>query len=134
MILITIKIVSKNKNSLKNFMKCIIKLCKKKKLNLTFINYFNKKNKYKKISVLTSPNANKNAQEQFLFKTCSKQITIFTFKTEKMLLFLKKLKMFSFTDVKISLKFIFLKKFIKKIVSKTFNPENFKAKIIENLN
>jgi ribosomal protein S10 len=130
MILLAIKISSKNKNSLKNFIKFLIKLCKKKKLNLTLIHYFNKKNKYKKISILTSPNANKNAQEQFLFKTYSKKITVFTFKIEKFLLFLKKLKMFLFTDVKINLNFFFLKKFIKKIISKTFNPENFKTKIL----
>jgi len=105
MFLLNIKIKSKNKNSIKNFLRLITRLYNKKnlRLSLTLANYLNKKNNYTKISVLTSPNANKNAQEQFLFKVYSKQTTIFTFKIQKFLVLLKKIKRFLFSDIKIQL-------------------------------
>jgi ribosomal protein S10 len=129
MFLLTIKIESKNKNSLKKFVKLVTKLCKKKNFKSTFVSYLNKKNKNKNFSVLTSPNANKNAQEQFIFKTYSKQINIFGFKIERFLIVFKKFKLFLFTDVKIKLNFFLSKKFIKKTVVKTFDPENFNLRL-----
>ncbi len=130
MFLLNIKIASKNKKSLKNFLRFTTKLCNKKnlRLNLTLIKYLSKKKKHNRISVLTSPNANKNAQEQFFFETYSKQTTIFTFKIKKFLVLLKKLKLILFSDVKIKLWFFFTSNLTKKIVTKTFNPENFKTK------
>jgi ribosomal protein S10 len=133
MFLLNIKIKSKNKNSIKNFLKLITKLYNKKnlRLSLTLANYLNKKNNYTKISVLTSPNANKNAQEQFLFKIYSKQTTLFTFKIQKFLVLLKKIKRFLFSDIKIQLIFFLTNKIKKKLITKTFNPENFKTKLLE---
>jgi ribosomal protein S10 len=131
MFLLNIKVKSKNKNSLKNFLKVVTRLYNKKnlRLSLTLINYLNKKNNYNKISVLTSPNANKNAQEQFLFKIYSKQITLFTFKIQKFLVLLKKIKQFLFSDVNIQLVFFLTNKITKKFITKTFNPETFKTKL-----
>lgn len=133
MILLNIKVESKNKNSLKKFLKLITKLYKKKnlKLNLTLLNYLRKKNNYNKISVLTSPNANKNAQEQFLFKTYSKQTTLFMFQIQKFLVILKKIKQFLFSDVKIQLIFFLAHKITKKIITKAFNPEQFITKLVK---
>jgi ribosomal protein S10 len=131
MFLLNIKVKSKNKNSLKNFLKVVTRLYNKKnlRLSLTLINYLNKKNNYNKISILTSPNANKNAQEQFLFKIYSKQITLFTFKIQKFLVLLKKIKQFLFSDVNIQLVFFLTNKITKKFITKTFNPETFKTKL-----
>lgn len=132
MILLNIKIESKNKNSLKKFLKLITKLYKKKsKVKFNIVKLFEKKNNYNKISVLTSPNANKNAQEQFLFKTYSKQTTLFMFQIQKFLVILKKIKQFLFSDVKIQLIFFLAHKITKKIVTKAFNPEQFITKLVE---
>jgi ribosomal protein S10 len=132
MFLLNIQIKSKNKNSLKNFLKLLAKLYDKKKLklNLTLIKYLNKKNELNKISVLTSPNANKNAQEQFLFKTHSKKVTLFTFQIQKFLVLLKKIKRSLFSDVKIKLLFFLTNNLTKKFFTKIFNPENFKTKLL----
>jgi ribosomal protein S10 len=133
MILLNIKIKSKNKNSLKNFLKFLKKMYNKKglRLNLILLNYINKKNNYNKISVLTSPNANKNAQEQLLFKTYSKQAILFTFKLQKFLVLLKKIKRFLFSDVRIQIMFYLAHKITKKIVTKLFNPESFNTNWLE---
>lgn len=131
MFLLNIKVKSKSKNSLKNFLMLVTRLYNKKnlRLSLTLVNYLNKKNSHNKFSVLTSPNANKNAQEQFLFKVYSKQANLFTFKIQKFLVLLKKIKRFLFSDVKIQLMFFLTNKITKKIVTKTFNPESFKTKL-----
>jgi len=132
MFLLNIKIKSKDKNSIKDFLKLITKLYNKKnlRLSLTLVNYLNKKKNYTKISVLTSPNANKNAQEQFLFKIYSKQTNLFSFKIQKFLVLLKKVKQFLFPDIKIQLMFFFTNKITKKFITKTFNPENYKTKLL----
>jgi ribosomal protein S10 len=135
MFLLNIKTKTKNQLSLKFFFKFLIKLCKNKKLILNlpvvkFLNYkYNKQNKI--ITVLTSPQANKNAQEQFLLKSYSKKAFIFSFKILKLLILLKKIKKNLFSDIKIQLNFLFSKKISKKINTKIFNPEKFKLNYIK---
>ena len=72
---INIKISSKNKKSLQNFLKVFELFCEKKNLKSnTFIKYFSQKQKTSNIyTILKSPHVNKKAQEQFeysiIFKT-----------------------------------------------------------------
>jgi len=82
--------------------------------------------------VLTSPNANKNAQEQFLFQTYSTQLTVFfLLELEKFLVLLKKIKRFLFSDIKIQLLFFLMSNLTQKIARKTLNPESFRTKALQ---
>lgn len=133
MFLLNIKIITKNLISLKKILNFLLKLSIKKKttillLNLTLLKTLNLNyNKYKKIiTLLTSPQANKNAQEQFLIKKYSKILFLFSFNMLKIIILLKKTKIHLFSEIKIQLRFLYSKKKIKNIIKKIFNPENNK--------
>jgi len=128
MFLIHINAWSKNKGSLKNFKKILKKLLKKKlQLNIASISYLKKKQRCNKISVLTSPNANKNAQEQFFYQIYKYKIILYIFNNQKFLVLLKKIKQYLFTDIKIRLFFDFSKSNFIRTAKKAFNPEHYKT-------
>jgi len=121
-------------NEISGLLKLVTLLSSKKKLglNLTLASSLNKKNRHNKFSVLTSPNANKNAQEQFLFQTYSTQLTVFfLLELEKFLVLLKKIKRFLFSDIKIQLLFFLMSNLTQKIARKTLNPESFRTKALQ---
>jgi ribosomal protein S10 len=129
MFLVNIKIVSKDKEASKKFYKLILKICKKKQLGIKLnkFNYKNKKSNCKKISILTSPNANKNAQEQFMFKLYSKKNVFFLLQIQKFLIIIKKIKLTVLPEIKFTIDFFFTNKIVKKLIKKKLNPENFKT-------
>lgn len=93
---------SKNKKSLKIFLKLF-----RKHLARNF--YCVKKNFFKKkgvgvVALLTSPHANKNAQEQFEIRNWEVQLTSYTTQPFKFLIFLKKLRTTLFPDLNFKLK------------------------------
>lgn len=117
-------IISKNKYSIKNFFIFF---------NYTLISfniikkYLKKIQKKKILTILKSPHVNKTAQEQFETKQFVSQITIsYSPKNLQILIFLKKIKIYLFPDIKIKIKFTVDKSFIKKTQSKILNPDNYK--------
>ena len=117
-----VTILSKNKNSIKNFFLFLIKNKLYKKNN--FKKHFQKKTKRKKITILKSPHVNKKAQERFEKRLLKKQFTIQTIQNLKKLVLLKKLKFNLFPDIKIVLKQNINKINTKKVSLKIFNPDN----------
>lgn len=126
-----ITITSKNKNSLKNYLKFI-------NANIKTYNLINKfsHNKTKRIffTMLKSPHVHKRAQEQFEFLHFSKQITILTNTNLKFLTFVKKIRTNLFSDVNIKIKFQFNKKLQNSFQKNFFNPNYFKLNYFNNKN
>lgn len=119
-----ITIVSKNKNSIKNFFIFFNQTLK----NFNIIKKYLKKKKKKKIlTILKSPHVNKTAQEQFEIRLFTSQITVYySEKSLRFLIFLKKIKIYLFPDIKIKIKFTVNKSLVKQTQSKILNPDNFK--------
>ena len=114
-------IISKNKTTLINFFKFF---ANKKLININFLQkYFKNKTKKKFLTILKSPHINKSAQEQFEMRFFSKKTTIYSPKNFQSLIFLKKIKLNIFPDIKIKIKFFANKKL--KIKTQLLNPNNF---------
>ena len=126
---INIQISSKNKNSLKSFLKFFIKLCNKKNLEIdVFLKYFLRQKTKNVFTILRSPHVNKTAQEQFQFNIVSKQINIQTFQILTFLVISKKIQTQLFFDVLIEIKYKFQKKNLNKIRTQILNPKNYQTK------
>ena len=96
--LFNIHICTKNYKSLQNFVKTISKKSLLKVLNVTNSTYsIERKNKI--FTVLKSPHVNKTAQEHFEQNFYSKKFKIYSYKPFLFLVFLKTLKLNSFTDL-----------------------------------
>lgn len=117
-------ITSKNKSSLKNFFIFFDKSLN----NFNIIKkYLKKTNKKKFLTILKSPHVNKAAQEQFETRLFSTQVNVYySPKNLQFLIFLKKVKIYLFPDIKIKIKFNINKFILKKTQSKILNPDNFK--------
>jgi len=119
-------ITSKNKKTLKDFFIFF---------NGTSINpnlikkYFQKRNKKKILTILKSPHVNKTAQEQFESRFFINQLTIYSPNIFQSLIFLKKIKVNLFPDIKVKIKFTINNILYKKTQAKIFNPNNFKLNI-----
>nr|YP_009495537.1 ribosomal protein S10 [Psammoneis japonica]AWQ64267.1 ribosomal protein S10 [Psammoneis japonica] len=132
---ITIKILSKNNKSLKNFRIFFFSFCKKNNIDLKlFLKSFTQRQKKINFTLLKSPHVNKIAQEQFEFRLCSKQINIKSFQLLKFLILLKKVQTVLFSDIKIKIKFFYNEKRTKKTKLKIFNLDNYMAQIFYNKN
>ena len=117
----TIKLYSKNKESLKQFKKLIENINKKWK-NITFSVKAIKK-KRKRITLLKSPHVNKTAQTQFQSIVYSSNIEYFSWDVKKNYIILKKIKNYMFPDIKIKIEqTVFDKK------TKTFKQNSFLPK------
>jgi len=129
MIQYQITIISKNKNSLKNFFIFFNQILK----NFNKIKkYLKKKHEVKILTILKSPHVNKTAQEQFETRLYISQIVIYySPKNLQLLIFLKKFKIFLFPDIKIKIKFYINKSSIKKTQSELLNPNNFQLNFFE---
>jgi len=117
-------IISKNKSSVKNFFIFFDRALN----NFNVVKkYLKKPNKKKFFTILKSPHVNKAAQEQFETKLFLSQINIhYSPKSLQFLVFLKKVKIYLFPDIKIKIKFNFNKSLLKKTQSKMLNPNSFK--------
>merc|ERR1712078_546586 len=114
-----LKVSCKDKRILKKFVNFFTKL----KSFPIFIKPFPKREKRKFVTVLKSPHVNKTAQEQFEYRFFFKDFLVFSSKPSIFLLFLKKLKNFSFSGIKIEVQGLFEKKRIAKHVLKLINPD-----------
>ena len=92
----SLKISSKNKNSLESFLFFISKI----KIPIIIGNYPQHKKK-KFLTVLRSPHVNKTAQEQFEFKVYSRKLVIQSSQHKMLLIFLKKIIKSSFPGLTI---------------------------------
>lgn len=118
-----IQIISKNKVSIKHFIKVFNKLLQNFN-NIT--KYLKKKRKIKILTILKSPHVNKTAQEQFETRFYFSQINIrYSTKNLHLLIFLKKLKNYVFPDIKIKVKFLISYSSIRKTQTQLLNPNNF---------
>jgi ribosomal protein S10 len=119
-----ITVTSKNKNSIKNFFIFFDRIFES--FNI-IRKYLKKKRKRKIVTILKSPHVNKTAQEHFETRLYTSQITVYySQKYFKILIFLKKIKIYLFPDIKIKIKFTVNKLSMKKTQTKILNPDNFK--------
>ena len=124
-----ITINSKNLKSLKNFfLFCCQNKTKISNLKTTFYK-INKK--IKTITVLRSPHVNKKAQSQLEYRIFSTKIRISLQNATQYLIFLKKIKLKLFPEIKIKTKIIINKQNNFQLQTQSLNPKNF---IINNLN
>lgn len=125
-----ISITSKNKNSIKDFFLFLNKIFK----NFNIVTkYLKKKKKKKVLTILKSPHVNKTAQEQFETRLFTSQITIYySSKSLLFIIFLKKIKIYLFPDIKIKIKFTINKLLLKQTKLKSANPNNFKLNFFYN--
>jgi ribosomal protein S10 len=98
-----VTVVSNNPNSIQKFF--LFFFYNKKMSFNTIKKYFQKKRKKKILTILKSPHVNKTAQEQFEYRIYSKQITMYSSQGFQYLVFLKKVSVHLFPDIKIKIKF-----------------------------
>jgi len=124
-------IESKNKNTLDSF----LKLFKNTELtNFNFLQkYFKNKKKKQLLTLLKSPHVNKSAQEQFETKLYTNKIVIYSPKNFQSLIFLKKIKINVFPEVKIKIKIFANTKLQVKTQKQILNPNNFQLNYFHNL-
>lgn len=122
--LFNIHICTKNYKSLQNFVKTISKKSLLKVLNVTNSTYsIERKNKI--FTVLKSPHVNKTAQEHFEQNFYSKKFKIYSYKPFLFLVFLKTLKLNSFTDLIFKIEVVNQPRKHKQILKNKINPDNF---------
>merc|ERR1712183_472559 len=100
---IYLRVSCKDKRILKKFINFFTKL---RSLPI-FIKPFSKREKRKFVTVLKSPHVNKTAQEQFEYRFFFKDFLVFSSKPLILFLFLKKLKNFSFSGIRIEVQGLF---------------------------
>lgn len=88
--------------------------------------YFSKKKNKKVITLLKSPHVNKTAQEQFEIKFFNFKLKVITTQAFKFLIFLKKIKNYTFADIQIKIKFLNNSKNQFLLKRKILNINNFK--------
>ena len=95
-----ITIGSKDKKSVRKFIKLLTEHLELEKLNLIGKTTF-KKSRTRRISILKSPHVNKKAQEQFEFRVFLTTLIIETTQNFKILTLIKKTKNITFADIKV---------------------------------
>ena len=97
-----VKVVSNNPNSIQ---KLFLFFFYNKKIRYNKIKkYFQKKKKKKILTILKTPHVNKTAQEQFEYRIYSKQITMYSSQGFQYLVFLKKISVNLWPEIKIKIK------------------------------
>jgi ribosomal protein S10 len=114
-----LKVSSKNKKVLQNFVTFLSKLEK----SPIVLKYVSKQNARKFITILKSPHVNKTAQEQFEFRFYSKQFLISSAQPLMFFLKLKKIKNSSFSGVNLEIQALLNNSKHIKSLSKVFNPD-----------
>lgn len=104
---VIIDIYSKNYKSLKNFLSVFNDETIIKKLKISILkNRAKKPLKKKVITVLKSPHVNKTAQEKFEYRVYKERVKCFVPQILLLLIFIKKIKLNSFSDIKFKFNFI----------------------------
>jgi ribosomal protein S10 len=103
MINLKIKLYSKNEKSIQQFYKLLQHWSTSGKNIESNFQLFKTKKKRKKIAILKSPHVNKKAQEHFQIITYIATIHYFSWDVYKSLLFIKKIKNFMFSGLKIKI-------------------------------
>lgn len=104
---VNIKISSKNKKSLDQFLKYLISMTSISKLKLKTVHkQFYVKKSRKVFTILKSPHVNKRAQKHFEYVTISSKANVTGFQIFKLLVFLKKIQKYVSFDVSVKLKFM----------------------------
>jgi ribosomal protein S10 len=129
MYIIQLKIKSKSKQALTNFLSFFQKIIKYQNFFILNLKASNCNCNNKKITILTSPHVYKNAQEHFYIKQYSKKINIFSFQNTKLLIIIKKINLILFPEISIQIRILLTKTKHKKIISEIINPEMYKTKI-----
>ena len=124
---INLKIKSKNKVSLIQFLQFFLLVNRYRNLSLKTNSKFINNLKQKKIvTVLKSPHVNKKSQEQFEFNLKSKQICLKSGQVFKLIVLIKNLQKISGFDIKILVKFAFYSN--AAIVTKKIHPKKYQIK------
>ena len=118
--IIYLRISSKCKNTLKNFLEFIFNY---ETLSMSIISAPKPKNK-KFLTILKSPHINKDAQEQFEFKLYNKIIVLKSPQPSLLILMFKHLINYSFPGIGLELQLFSDKKFYNKFLLSSINPEN----------
>lgn len=131
MYIIQLKIETKSKLALNKFLMFFHEIITKPIFKFGHSYVLNIKNSNReqhnnKITILTSPHINKNAQEHYVIKQYSKKINIFFFKNLKFITFIKKVNKIVFPEINIKIKFIKTKE-TSIIISQSINPEMYKT-------
>lgn len=123
---IIIDIYSKNYNSLISFFETFLNknVCNKLKL-IILKSSLQKRKKKTKFTVLKSPHVNKTAQEQFEYRIYKKQLKCFAFQSVLFLMFLKQVKFYLFSDIKIKVNIVNNYNNSRKKLQNKFNVDNY---------
>lgn len=131
---VSIQIKSKNKNSLKHYLKLLVKLFSIKKLKLqSILRCFNQKSQRQIFTVLKSPHVNKTSQEQLEYNLKSKQLDLDSLQVFKFLTVLKKIEKVNGFDVSVVIKFMIQDQSSKFFFLQRVIPENYKLKFYNDL-
>ena len=122
--LFLIKVSTKNKKTLKNFLTFITKL----NIVQTNVKNISKKTLRKVVTILKSPHVNKSAQEQFEFRYYNKLLVIRSTKPLLFCVILKKIKDSNFLGLKLEVKGL-LKSSATRL--KNFNPDDVSVPTID---
>ncbi len=123
---VIIDLYSKNRTSLTNFISFFTDEKVIQKLKIFILQSESKKPLKKKIfTVLKSPHVNKSAQDQFEIKTYKKRLKVFVPQILIFLIFLKKLKINLFSDIKFKFNIILNLNNEKKKIKNKINIDNY---------
>jgi len=123
--IITLKISSSNYNSLKNFSKILVdKLHTIENMKFSVIGVTNKKKTKNKFTVLKSPHVNKKAREQFEIRNYTKILNIYSYQTLLLLFVIKRIKVSSFSEVKLKIDLKYNLAQLQKHLKSNFNLNN----------
>ena len=123
--IITLKISSSNYNSLENFSKILIdKLYTVENMKFSVIGITNKKKTKNKFTVLKSPHVNKKAREQFEIRNYTKILNIYSYQTLLLLFVIKRIKISSFSEVKLKIDLKYNLALLHKHLKSNFNLNN----------
>ena len=123
-----IKVSAKDKKVLKSFSQFISNL----QLTSNSIRLFSKHNLRKFVTVLKSPHVNKTAQEQFEFRTYTREFIISSFKPLTFFLILKKINNLSFSGLNLKIESLFKWNVKKKLIA--LNPDSVNLNTTQKFN
>ena len=123
--IITLKISSSNYNSLENFSKILVdKLHTIKNIKFSVSGMTNKKKTKNKFTVLKSPHINKKAREQFEIRNYTKTLNIYSYQTLLLLFVVKRIKIGSFSEIKLKINLKYNLSQLHKHLKSNFNLNN----------
>ena len=123
--IITLKISSSNYNSLENFSKILVdKLHTIENMKFSVIGVTNKKKTKNKFTVLKSPHVNKKAREQFEIRNYTKILNIYSYQTLLLLFVIKRIKVSSFSEVKLKIDLKYNLAQLQKHLKSNFNSNS----------